>query len=141
MERPKGFKSVLVWDKSELAGMGDLEFPWKLCHEEIYVYGNEFIGTRRDSSVLDFPLRPPWTKHPDSVSGQHPNEKPLSLMSYLISRCPAGEILDPFMGSGTTLVAAKNLGRRAIGIEIEEKYCEIAAKRLSQKVFAFGEGE
>lgn len=64
----------------------------------------------------------------------HPNEKPLTLMSKLLSIAAAGTVLDPFMGSGTTLRAAKDLGRKAIGIEIEERYCEIAAKRCAQEV-------
>jgi hypothetical protein len=67
----------------------------------------------------------------------HPSPKPLRAMSWIIDRFDAPIIMDPFCGSGTTLRAAKNLGRRAIGIEIEEKYCEIAAKRLSQEVFEF----
>jgi hypothetical protein len=72
-------------------------------------------------------------KGPES---DHDCPKPLKLISYVVGQLP-GSILDPFMGSGTTLRAAKDLGHKAIGIEIEEKYCEIAAKRMAQEALAF----
>lgn len=69
---------------------------------------------------------------------QHPTQKPESVMAWTINQLEGGTenrvILDPFMGSGTTLVAAKRMNRSAIGIDAEERYCEIAAKRLQQEV-------
>ena len=72
---------------------------------------------------------------------EHPCPKPLPLLRWLVGGLSADNevCLDPFMGSGTTLVAAKHLGRRGIGVEVEERYCEIAAKRLSQEVFDLSE--
>ena len=78
----------------------------------------------------------------DDISQQvHPNQKPLGVISRLISTYSIEDasILDPFCGSGTTLVAARNLARRVVGIEIEERYCELAARRLSQHVFNYRE--
>ena len=75
--------------------------------------------------------------HPtNSTKNLHPNEKPLPIMKKLVNlgSSEGSTILDPFMGSGTTLRAAKDLGRKAIGIEIEERYCEVAANRMAQGV-------
>lgn len=101
---------------------------WK---SENYGVGGE--GGRRHGEVMRLPASWQFFKRD---TGLHPTQKPLGLMTYLIltySR-PGDLVLDPFAGSGTVLRAAKNTARRAIGIEIEERYCEIAAERLSQSV-------
>lgn len=69
----------------------------------------------------------------------HPTQKPMVIMRRLLEKTSPGVILDPFAGSGSTLVAAKYLGRNAVGIEIDERYCEIAARRLAQGVLVGAE--
>lgn len=98
------------------------------CWEPILVYGKLFQPPHSD--VINIPISM------QSECEGHPCPKPLRLFPRLICATDASVILDPFMGSGTTLRAAKDLGRQAIGIEIEERYCEIAAKRMAQEVLA-----
>ena len=95
----------------------------------------ELAWTNVRSSVLTFRLQWGGEAH-NGEPHLHPTQKPEPLMRWCLELVPPGVVLDPFMGSGTTLRAAKALGRKAIGIEIEERYCEIAAKRLAQEVLA-----
>jgi site-specific DNA-methyltransferase (adenine-specific) len=95
----------------------------------MWVFSERGIEPRQfETTVWEEPIIPTWGHR------YHKNEKPLALMKRALEWLPGETILDPFMGSGTTLRAAKDLGRKAIGIEIEERYCEIAAKRLAQEV-------
>ena len=128
---PVPVRATLVWDKGGHVGMGDLTLPWKQNWEHVYVGGPGFVGTR-DTGVLRFNALAPW-----AGEYTHPHEKPVELMRALIGKCPPlAEVVDPFMGSGTTLRAAKDCGRKAIGVEVEERYCEIAANRMAQEVLA-----
>ncbi len=126
--RPESCRMVLIWNKGTHVGMGDLSTPWKPNIEEIYVVGNGFSG-HRGSSVLDFSAPVSWNSTKNGR--RHSHEKPIALMAELVSKCPQGTILDPFMGSGTTGVACANLGRRFIGIEKEPKYFDIACERIA----------
>ena len=123
---PAGTRQVLIWDKGGALGMGAMDLPWKPAHEEIYVLGRGFVGGRKWHSVINHPPVQSMAKN----GRVHPNEKPVGLIERLIKWCPAGTILDPFMGSGTTGVACANLGRKFIGIEIEPKYFDIACRRI-----------
>lgn len=131
--RPVGTHTRLIWDTKGALGMGDLSVPWKPSDQEIYVLGKGFAG-RRDSNVLTCPPVQSMAKN----GRLHPHEKPIDLMWRLIDKCPSGVIADPFAGSGSTLVAAATAGRKAIGVELEERYCEIIAKRLAQGALDFG---
>lgn len=129
--RPDSVRQLIVWDKRGGAGFsGDLNMPWADITEEIYVLGGGWVGGRIPA-IYSIPTLPSQSR-PD-----HPTPKPVGLMEKLIEKCPPGTIADPFAGSGATLIAARNLGRKVIGVELEEKYCELIVSRLSQQAFDF----
>lgn len=114
------------------AGLG----PWGFtCFHPVLYYGKDPYLARnlghRPTGIIDVA--------PGDGDNGHPCPKPLRWMRWLVQKASLQNelVLDPFMGSGTTLRAAKDLGRRCVGVEICEKYCEIATKRLSQEVFNF----
>lgn len=128
IQRPIATKARLIWDTKGANGMGDLSMPWKPSDQEIYVLGRGFVG-KRDTNVL----RVAPVQSTAANGRMHPHQKPVALLTLLLYKCPLGAVIDPCMGSGSTLRAAKTMGREAVGIEIDERYCEIAAKRLQQE--------
>ena len=135
IERPKNVRHRLIWYK-EKALPGMRATPWYNADEEIYVLGSGFVG-KPEQNVLTTKTRQDGAAGLVARTG-HPTPKPVYLMERLIAKCPEGLIADPFAGSGSTLIAARNLNRRAIGIELEEKYCEGIALALSQQAFDLG---
>ena len=128
-------RDVLVWDKLS-HGAGDPAKAWAPCHELI-IYASATalpLSRPRPQNVLRFARVDGGAVGTQTRTPlQHPAQKPEPLLRHILSKHDGCSVLDPFMGSGTTLVAAKRLGRRAIGIEIEERYCEIAVRRLQQE--------
>nr|WP_216612566.1 DNA methyltransferase [Myxococcus xanthus] len=123
--RPKG---ALIWWKAR-GGMGDCAASYAPDYEVVlHAAGptrRPLVGKRLGAVLAGFAPVPSRVR-------THPTEKPVELQRLLIERsCPVGGlVLDPFAGSGSTLVAAQQLGRRAVGMELEERYCEAAARRL-----------
>lgn len=122
---PKEPKAVACWYKPGNPGGGG---PFQFCEwEPILLWGVNF----KLSDVFHFSIST------QNDTGEHPCPKPLRLMRSVLDRLRTpGSIIDPFAGTGSTLRAAKDLGRTAIGIEIEERWCEVAASRLAQEVLA-----
>ena len=114
----------LVWDKQTgNNGYADAELAWTNLTGAVRTFRHQWMGMLQAAS--------------DTGNARvHPTQKPVPLLRWCMAMLHDGVVLDPYLGSGTTLIAAKDLGRRAIGIEIEERYCEIAAQRLSQEVLA-----
>jgi hypothetical protein len=136
VSRPTRVNNRLIWHKAANIP-GHRTQPWFAADEEIYQLGTGFVGKPEQNVIVTHDRRD--GAHGEVAKLGHPTPKPLMLMERLVLKCPPGVVADPFAGSGSTLVAARNLGRRAIGVELEERYCEVIARRLAQDCLDFGE--
>jgi len=135
---PSGTKLTCVYQKTSECGLRGAIAGVRRDAEAIYLIGKWPSGIGGRSSVFASRRRIAGAHGAVAAHGGHPHTKPGDIMESLVDLCPPGAVADPFAGSGSTLIAARNLGRKAIGVEIEERYCEIAAKRLDQMCFDFG---
>lgn len=135
--RPAATTNRLIWHKAGSAP-GPARAAFLSNDEEIYVLNSAlFPATSPPERTVLTTYENRHGAPGEAHRVGHPTPKPVSLMERLLSRCPGGVVADPFAGSGSTLVAARNLSRRAIGVELEERYCEVIARRLSQQVLDF----
>jgi len=136
-DRPNPVDHRLIWHKKgSVLGIARASFISQ--DEEIYITGKGFVRTSPPMRSVIATTEPRQGKYGASALIGHPTPKPLGLMEMLIERCPDGVVSDPFAGSGSTLIAARMLGRKSVGVELDERYCEITAKRLSQDILDFG---
>jgi site-specific DNA-methyltransferase (adenine-specific) len=131
---PASTKQVLVYEKPTDAGMRGAIAGFRRDVEGIYLINSWPSGIGGRTSIVATNARSVGTCIAKKYG--HPHAKPLDVMAQLIS-VTTGSIADPFAGSGSTLVAAKLDGRHAVGVELEEQYCEITARRLSQEPLPF----
>ncbi len=129
---PPGNKLTMVYRKPPQAGCFGAIGGFRRDLEAVYLTGPWPTGMGGRSGVIE--TGAPELSMTLAKRYGHPHAKPVDVMETLISACPPGTIADPFAGSGSTLVAARNLGRSAVGVELEERYCERAARRLAQAV-------
>ena len=138
------FPRVVLWGGNHFANRLPSSPTWLIWYKRHPNEApNDFADCEIAWSNVGGPARVFWHEWKGAMRASergvhyHPTQKPVALMHWCISLAGEAEtILDPYMGAGPTLRAAKDLGRKAIGIEIEERYCEIAAKRLAQEVMA-----
>lgn len=136
---PPGNRQVLIYRKPPDAGTRGATNGRRRDVEAIYMVGPWPSGLGGKTSVLATTARTVGNPTGLAARSGHPHAKPLDVLTELIHDCPSGSIADPFAGTGSTLIAAKSEGRHVIGVEIEERYCEIAARRLDQGVLTFSE--